>query len=82
MRLYIMSQIKKPLSSMLKGFFIFHRIAPNRILVEMAGVEPASASTTLENTTCLDIVYCFNTKRPDEQGTRRDPLSLVQSPEA
>ncbi len=57
-----MSQIKKPLSSMLKGFFIFHRIAPNRILVEMAGVEPASASTTLENTTCLDIVYCFNTK--------------------
>lgn len=28
-----------------------------RILVEMAGVEPASASTTLENTTCLDIVY-------------------------
>jgi len=47
------------------------------VLVEMAGVEPASASTTLENTTCLDIVYCFNTKRPDEQGTRRDPLSLV-----
>ena len=33
-----------------------------RYLVEMAGVEPASASTTLENTTCLDIVYCFNTK--------------------
>jgi hypothetical protein len=29
-------------------------------LVEMAGVEPASASITLENTTCLDIVYCFN----------------------
>ena len=46
-------------------------------LVEVAGVEPASASTTLENTTCFDIVYCFNTKRPDEQGTRRDPLSLV-----
>lgn len=49
----------------------------SRILVEMAGVEPASASTTLENTTCLDIVYCFNTKWPDEQGTRCDPLSLV-----
>ena len=46
-------------------------------LVEMAGVEPASASTTLENTTCLDIVYCFNTKRPDEQGSRCDPLNLV-----
>jgi len=45
--------------------------------VEVAGVEPASASTTLENTTCLDIVYCFNTMWPDEQGTRCDPLSLV-----
>lgn len=43
----------------------------------MAGVEPASASITLENTTCLDIVYCFNAKRPDEQGTQRDPLDLV-----
>ena len=31
-----------------------------RYLVEVAGVEPASASTTLENTTCLDIVYYFN----------------------
>ncbi len=46
-------------------------------LVEMAGVEPASANTTLENTTCLDIVYCFNTLRPDEQGLKCDPLSLV-----
>lgn len=43
----------------------------------MAGVEPASASITLENTTCLDIVYYFNAKRPDEQGTQRDPLDLV-----
>lgn len=51
-------------------------------MVEMAGVEPASASTTLENTTCLDIVYCFNTERPDEQGLKRDPLNLVQNPEA
>ena len=48
-----------------------------RYLVEMAGVEPASANTTLENTTCLDIVYCFNTKRPDEQGSKCDPLNLV-----
>ena len=46
-------------------------------LVEVAGVEPASANTTLENTTCLDIVYCFNTLRPDEQGLKCDPLSLV-----
>jgi len=53
-----------------------------RYLVEMAGVEPASASTTPENTTCLDIVYYFNSLWPDEQGTNRDPLSLVQSPEA
>ena len=51
-------------------------------LVEMAGVEPASANTTLENTTCLDIVNYFNAKWPDEQGTKRDPLDLVQSPEA
>ena len=48
-----------------------------RYLVEVAGVEPASASTTLENTTCLDIVYYFNTLRPDEQGSKCDPLSLV-----
>ena len=47
------------------------------VLVEVAGVEPASANTTLENTTCLDIVYCFNTLRPDEQGLKCDPLSLV-----
>jgi hypothetical protein len=33
-----------------------------RYLVEMAGVEPASANTTLENTTCLDIVNYFNAK--------------------
>ena len=46
-------------------------------LVEMAGVEPASANTTLENTTCLDIVNYFNIEWPDEQGTKRDPLSLV-----
>ena len=46
-------------------------------LVEVAGVEPASASITLENTTCLDIVYYFNSLWPDEQGTNRDPLSLV-----
>ncbi len=46
-------------------------------MVEVAGVEPASANTTLENTTCLDIVYCFNTLRPDEQGLKCDPLSLV-----
>ena len=46
-------------------------------LVEVAGVEPASANTTLENTTCLDIVYYFNTLRPDEQGSKCDPLSLV-----
>ncbi len=41
-----------------------------KYLVEVAGVEPASASTTLENTTCLDIVYCFNPLRPDEQGAQ------------
>ena len=48
-----------------------------RYMVEVAGVEPASANTTLENTTCLDIVYYFNTLRPDEQGSKCDPLSLV-----
>lgn len=52
--------IKKPLNIEFKGFFIFQWTTSERILVEVAGVEPASASTTLENTTCLDIVYCFN----------------------
>ncbi len=46
-------------------------------VVEMAGVEPASVSTTLENTTCLDIIYFFNSKRPDEQGVKSDSLNLV-----
>ena len=49
--------IKKPLNIEFKGFFRFRWITSERILVEVAGVEPASASTTLENTTCLDIVY-------------------------
>ena len=42
--------------------FIFRYIRSykTRYLVEVAGVEPASASITLENTTCLDIVYYFN----------------------
>lgn len=52
--------IKKPLNIEFKGFFKFRGITSERILVEVAGVEPASASTTLENTTCLDIVYFFN----------------------
>ena len=69
--------ITKPLNIEFKGFFRFRWITSERILVEVAGVEPASASITLENTTCLDIVYCFNTKRPDEQGSRCDPLDLV-----
>jgi len=73
---------KKPLNIEFKGFFKFRWITSERILVEVAGVEPASASTTLENTTCLDIVYCFNSLWPDEQGTNRDPLNLVQNPEA
>ena len=52
--------------------FIFRHVESYKVsvLVEMAGVEPASASTTLENTTCLDIVYYFNTLRPDEQGAK------------
>ena len=64
--------------------FISHHIQLYKVsvLVEMAGVEPASASTTLENTTCLDIVNYFNSLRPDEQGANRDPLNLVQHPEA
>ena len=42
--------------------FIFRYIRSykSRYLVDVAGVEPASASITLENTTCLDIVYYFN----------------------
>ena len=65
---------------MLKAFLVIFSYVTSyefKNLVEVAGVEPASANTTLENTTCLDIVYCFNTLRPDEQGSKCDPLSLV-----
>lgn len=70
------------------GFFIAIKKAKRLslaflgILVEVAGVEPASASITPQNTTCLDIVYCFSSLWPDEQGTNRDPLNLVRNPEA
>ena len=47
----------------------------------MAGVEPASASTTLVNLHVQYLSIGFNRNRPDRQGDIGDSLDLTRCPE-